>query len=90
MDNALTLMVINKSTAALTGTVSLTGYDPALNAAVYGYSASNLNAIVRAADQALGPGGFTATFLPSSITLMIIPPEVPLTPRVWLPVMLVQ
>ncbi|MBI5565713.1 MAG: glycoside hydrolase family 44 protein [Chloroflexi bacterium] len=90
-DNALTVMVINKSlTEVLTGTVSLAGYDPAANAAVYGYSAANLTAILRASDQAIGPGGFTAIFPPSSITLLIIPPGVPLTPRVWLPIVLVR
>ncbi len=90
-DNALTLMVINKSpTAALTGTVSLAGFDPAAVAPVYRYSAANLTAIVRVSDQAIGPGGFTAVFPPSSITLAIIPPGVPLTPRVWLPVVFVQ
>ncbi len=90
-DNALTLMVINKSpTEVLTGTLALTGYAPATNAQVYRYSATNLNAIVRAADQAIGPGGFTAAFPPASITLLIIPPGVPLTPRVWLPVVLVK
>ncbi len=90
VDKALTLMVINKSTAALTGTVSLAGYTPGSLAPVYRYSAANLNAIVRAADQAIGPGGFTALFPPSSITLMVVPPGVPLSPRVWLPVVLVK
>ncbi len=90
-DNVLTVMVINKSpTEVLTGTVSLAGYAPASTAQVHRYSATNLNAIGRVSDQAIGPGGFTAIFPPSSITLLIIPPGVPLTPRVWLPIVLVN
>ena len=84
-DNALTLMIINKSTTPLTATVSLSGYDPAFNAAVYRYSAANLNAILRGADQPIGLGGFTTTFPASSITLIVIPPGVPLDKHVWLP-----
>lgn len=89
VDNALTLMIINKSaTQAYTSTVSLSGFDPFPVAQVYRYSAANLNAIVRQADQAVGPGGFTAAFPASSITLIVIPPGVPLTPRLYLPILL--
>ncbi len=84
-DNALTLVIINKSTTPLTGTVSLSGYDPTFSAAVYRYSAANLNAILRGADQAIGPGGFTTAFPASSITLIVIPPGVPLDKHVYLP-----
>lgn len=89
VDQALTLMIINKSpTETLTSTVSLAGFDPSLIAQVYRYSAANLNAIVRPADQAIEPGGFTAALPASSITLIVIPPNVPLMPRVYLPIML--
>jgi hypothetical protein len=84
-DNALTLMIINKSTGTLTGTVTVTNYTPAQNAAVYQYSAANLNAIVRGADQSIGPNGFSAAFPPSSITLIVIPPSLPLDKQMYLP-----
>ncbi len=88
-DNKLTIMVINKSlTQTLTSTVTLSGFDPVTRTAVYRYSAANLNAIVRQADQAIGPGGFTALFPASSITLIVLPPDVPMDKHVYLPIVL--
>ena len=68
----LTLMIINKTAGALTSTVTLSGLTPAASASVYRYSAANLNAIVREADQAMTATGFTATFPASSITLVAV------------------
>ena len=68
----LTLMIINKTAGALTSTVTLSGLTPAASAPVYRYSAANLNAIVREADQAMTATGFTATFPASSITLVAV------------------
>jgi hypothetical protein len=85
-DNALTLMIINKSlTQSLTGTVTISGYVPFAAAPLYRYSAANLTAILRGADQPIGPDGFTAVFPPSSITLIELRPNVPLDHHVWLP-----
>jgi hypothetical protein len=87
-DGALTLMVINKSPAAapaVTSTVTLAGFAPAANAEVYRYSGANLNAIVAQPSQPVAPTGFTAAFPSASITLFVIPPLVPLTPRAYLP-----
>jgi hypothetical protein len=89
VDGALTLMIINKSpTQTLTSVVSLSGFDPLPAAPVYRYSAANLNAIVRQADQAVGPGDFTAVFPASSITLIVVPPGMPLDKHVYLPLTL--
>jgi len=74
-DNALTVMVINKTTNDLTSAVSLAGFIPRQAAAVYRYSAADPGAIQRAADQAVTPGGFSATFPANSITLFVIPPK---------------
>jgi hypothetical protein len=74
-DKALTMVAINKTNEALTSSVSLAHFTPAAFARVYRYSAANLNAILRQPDQAVGAGGFTATFPASSITLIVIPPE---------------
>jgi hypothetical protein len=73
-DNALSLMVINKTRAPLTSDVALTGWTLG-TAQVFRYSALNLNAIVRQSDQAVGASGFTTTFPASSITLFVIAPS---------------
>ena len=73
-DRALTVVVINKTSAALTSAVNLSGFMPAPGAEVYRYSAGNLGDIELLAPQAVGPGGFTAVFPAESITLFIIPP----------------
>jgi hypothetical protein len=84
-DGALTLMVINKTTGALTSTVTLSGFTPAINAAVFRYSTASLNAIVAQPPQSVAPNGFTAAFPANSITLIVIPTGVPLNEKVYLP-----
>jgi hypothetical protein len=87
-DNALTIMVINKSlTAALTSPVSVAHYAPAGTAEVYRYSAANLGTIVRLADQGVTAAGFTANFPPQSVTLFVLRPGTPLAPRVYVPLL---
>jgi hypothetical protein len=81
-DDALTLIVINKTAAALTSDLSLSNFAPAAWAQVYRYSALNLAAIVQAADQAVTAAGFTASFPANSITLIVIPPAGPPPPPV--------
>ena len=73
-DNALTLIVINKSENDLTGNVSLSGFTPSGNAAVYRYSEADLSTIVRQPDQAVTARGFGADFPASSITLFVLTP----------------
>lgn len=72
-DQALTLMIINKTTADFTTTVSLSSFAPGSKATVYRYSAANLAAVVRQADQSVSAGGLAATFPASSATLIVIP-----------------
>jgi hypothetical protein len=72
-DGVLTLIMINKTASPQTSTVSIAGFAPAATAAVYRYAAANTGAIVRAADQAIAAGGFTATFPANSITLVVVP-----------------
>ncbi len=71
-DNALTLMIINKTGSPITSNLSLSNYYPASTARVYRYSAANLNAIVRQPDLAVNQGGFNATYPASSITLVVL------------------
>ncbi|WP_231933576.1 glycoside hydrolase family 44 protein [Micromonospora coxensis] len=71
-DKALTMVVVNKTGDELTSPVALTGAS-AGTAQVYRYSGANLAGIVRQADQAVGAGGFTATFPANSITHIVLP-----------------
>jgi hypothetical protein len=87
-DRALTLMIINKTGQALTSTLTLTNFQPAAIAQVYRYSAANLAAVVHGPNQVVIAGGFTAVFPANSITLFILSPGVPLTPRAYLPLVL--
>jgi hypothetical protein len=90
-DFALTLMVVNKSlTQTLTSNLALSGFSPAPLASVYRYSAADLQHIVHQPDQVVAAVGFTASYPPQSITLFILPPGVPLTPRAYLPVISLQ
>ena len=70
-DNALTLAVINKSQSDLTSSVALSGFTPAASAQVFRWSGSG--AIGRDGDQAVGAGGFTATFPARSMTMVVVP-----------------
>jgi hypothetical protein len=72
-DNALTLMIINKTGGALTSPVALSNFNPNSTAKVYRYSTLNLSVIVRQADQAVNSTGFSAAFPANSITLIVIP-----------------
>jgi hypothetical protein len=84
-DQALTIMVINKTGGALTSSLSLHGFDPLSTAQVYRYSSANLNAIVAQPGQVVGPGGFVATYPANSITLVVIQPGAPLDEHQYLP-----
>jgi hypothetical protein len=88
-DHALTLMVINKSlTQTLTSSIGLSHTETITRAAVYRYSAANLNAIVRQADQTIVSSSFSATLPAQSITLFVTSPEKPLDKYVFLPLIL--
>lgn len=84
-DNALTLMIINKTTSTLTTTVTINGLAPSGSAQVYRYDANNLTAIVRQADQAMTISGFSTTFPTNSITLVVIPGQMTPTLPLYLP-----
>lgn len=75
-DAALTLVVVNKTKGALNARLNLAGFTPAAPAAVYRYSAANLNAISRQADLPVTAAGFNAAFPGESITMIVVPPIV--------------
>jgi hypothetical protein len=81
-DNAITVMVINKTYGSLTSTLSLANFAAANNttAQVYQYSNTNINAITSQTPVTVTPpaGGSTSstisyTFPGQSITLLVIP-----------------
>jgi len=72
-DNALTVMVINKTGGDLDATVSIADFAPAGAGDVYRYSVANLVAITHEPDQPIAAGGFSASFPANSITLFVIP-----------------
>jgi hypothetical protein len=73
-DGALTVIILNKTRKSLISKVDLKNISASASSAqVYRYSADNLNQIETLPNQALTAGGFSTTFPPQSITLLIIP-----------------
>ena len=72
-DGALTVLVINKTGEALAAPLALANFAPGGTAQVYRYSAANLNAIVRLADQAVGAQSLELSAPANSMTLYVIP-----------------
>ncbi len=74
-DDAITLMVINKSNDGLTSKLTIQGLAGASSAQVYRYSADDLDAIQTLPDQAVTGTGWQATFPAQSITLFVLSPN---------------
>ncbi|MFP5213923.1 MAG: glycoside hydrolase family 44 protein, partial [Acidobacteriota bacterium] len=72
-DSALTLMIVNKGTRALTSPVNISGFAPSGPAKVYLYSSDDQSRIVSRPDKAVTATGFKGTFPANSITLVVIP-----------------
>lgn len=75
-DNALTLLVINKTTAPQSGALSIANAFVQV-AAVYRYSEADLSRIVRQADISLGAAGNELTFPAQSLTLLVTSAQTP-------------
>lgn len=73
-DKAMTLMIVNKTSGALTSTLALAGYTPAPSAQAYTYSQANAQAILRQPDLPVTASGLTETFPANSITLIVMTP----------------
>ena len=80
-------MVINKTSQPLTSTLTLENFQPAASAQVYRYSSDDLDTIVQEVNQPVQTDSFSAVIPANSITLFIIPPGTPLTPRLYLPLL---
>jgi uncharacterized protein (TIGR03437 family) len=71
-DMALTIMVLNKTAAAITDSVSFANFTPAGTLQTFQYSSENLGAIVPGT-AVIGGNSISATFPAYSITLFVIP-----------------
>ena len=72
-DQAVTILVLNKTTSDLASAVALAASTPATAAQVFTYSPANLKAIVRGPDAAVNSGSIAATFPAHSITVFVVP-----------------
>jgi len=72
-DNALTVMVVNKTGGDLTSPLSVAGFDNAAAAQRFTYGPDNLGAIVRGDDLPVSNGHVDATYPANSITLLVLP-----------------
>ncbi|MCB0185523.1 MAG: hypothetical protein KDE31_14745, partial [Caldilineaceae bacterium] len=70
-DGAVTLVIINKSGAAQTATLTVAN-GGGQTAQVYRYSAANLNAIAHLPNQSLAGNTLTASYPANSITLLVL------------------
>jgi len=72
-DQALTLMVVNKTAEDLTSPLSVAGFNGNGTAQRFTYSPADLNSIVRGADVTTHGGKLNATYPANSITLLVLP-----------------
>jgi uncharacterized protein (TIGR03437 family) len=73
-DSALTILVLNKTTSAVTDSISLANFVPAGTAQVWQYSSANLAGIVRQSpDLSVSSNTLNATFPAYSMTLLVVP-----------------
>jgi hypothetical protein len=72
-DGALTVLVINKTTAPLSASLALSGFSPSASAKAYRYSYAQQTAIASLPNQAVVSKAIQATYPAYSITLFVIP-----------------
>jgi uncharacterized protein (TIGR03437 family) len=72
-DMALTILVLNKTSAAITNSVSIANFTSTGTAQVWQYSSANLNAIAQQPSVAVGGNSISATFPAYSMTLFVLP-----------------
>ncbi|HTZ59001.1 MAG TPA: glycoside hydrolase family 44 protein [Acidobacteriaceae bacterium] len=73
-DNAITILVINKTTAALTSAIAISNVTLPPTAQVYSYSQASLTSIVHPADAAITNGALSYTFPGYSALLFVVQP----------------
>ena len=74
-DNAVTILVINKTTGALSSGITIANLNLPATAQVYTYSQANLTSIVHASDAAITNGAISYTFPSYSAVLFVVQPS---------------
>jgi uncharacterized protein (TIGR03437 family) len=72
-DHALTILVLNKTTGDLSGTVNIANFTPQGPVEVWRYSQASPNAIVQLADMAVSGNAIEGAFPAYSMTLFVVP-----------------
>jgi uncharacterized protein (TIGR03437 family) len=72
-DMALTILVLNKTSAVITDSVSIANFTSTGTAQVWQYSSANLNSIVQQPSVVVGSNSISATFPAYSMTLFVLP-----------------
>jgi hypothetical protein len=75
-DNAVTILVINKTTTALTSAIALANLSLPATAQVYSYSQASLTSIAHPSDTAITSGSVSYTFPGYSAVLFVVQPSV--------------
>ncbi|MGA3224996.1 MAG: glycoside hydrolase family 44 protein [Acidobacteriaceae bacterium] len=75
-DNAVTILVINKTTTALTSAIALANLSLPATAQVYSYSQASLTSIAHPSDAAITSGSVSYTFPSYSAVLFVVQPNV--------------
>jgi hypothetical protein len=73
-DNAVTILAINKTTAAISSTLSLANLNLPSTAQVYTYAQTNLTSIVHGSDTAISNGSISYTFPAYSAVEFVVQP----------------
>jgi hypothetical protein len=75
-DNAITVLVINKTTSAITGTIAFANLNLPPSAHAYTYSGANLTSIVHASDAAFSNANLGYSFPGYSAVLFVVQPVI--------------
>jgi len=73
-DNAVTILVINKTTGALTSAIALSNLTLPATAQVYSYSQASLTSIAHPSDAAISSGSLSYTFPGYSAVMFVVQP----------------
>lgn len=73
-DNAVTILVINKTTGALSSSVALSNLNPPATAQVYTYTSASLTSIAHPSDTAITGGSLSYTFPGYSAVMFVVQP----------------
>jgi hypothetical protein len=74
-DHAVTILVINKTTGALSSSISIANLNLPPTAQVYTYSQASLTSIAHASDAAINNGSVSYTFPSYSAVLLVVQPS---------------